>query len=304
MSWVGARGDRQENPAAVRAMPGWRKSPPRLYWQLKRPKPRVYMQAVGKLLVYRVVAAAAAGLAITLCALIGGVAGNMSVPRWSSLISIHARHFNSAASHAGEVLNRWAESIQGQTIIAAISRAAADLTRWVPAFMLLGLILVSVPRAHRWIFNLTLAGGLALGYYHRHLPPLPRSSAAEAITTRSASLSTQATRHLTKSSLAVAVLALILVAIVIYILYSNAFNLTRRTAGFIPHRQVSHYRSTFRAVSAMRRLVAAVITVVLLAVDLWIVRNIRMSLPGLQHGIFIIKHSQISVTGWVLAIVI
>src|SRR6202043_2993685 len=105
------------------------------------------------------------------------------------------------ASHASKVLSRWAASIHAQTIAAAISHATAGLAPLVPAFLLFGLILVSIPRPHRWIFSLTLDGGLALGYYQRHLPRLPLSAVTEAITTRSASLSTQLTRHLPTSSL-------------------------------------------------------------------------------------------------------
>ena len=126
----------------------------------------------------------------------------------------------------------------------------------------------------------------------------------EAITTRSASLSTQLTRHLPTSSLESALLPLAAAVIVAYVLYRNAYDTVLRTVGFIPLRPVSHYRSTFTAVSVTRRLVAAVITTLLLAVDLWLVRNIRMSLPGMHYGAFLIKHGQLSAAGWMLAVVI
>ncbi len=282
-----------------------RRSSPRLYWRLRRPRPRIYARAAAKLIIYRIVAAAAASLAITLNALLGAIAGNINFPRWSSLISIHGQTINSAISHAKTDLTHWARTIHSQTINSAISHAITDVTRWVPAFMVLGLILVSIPRAHQWIFNITMFGGLALGYYQRHLPPLPQSTVAADITKRSAALAIQIPQHLpVSSSLTIAVLPLAAVVIVTGILERSAYILTVRTTSFIPRRPISHYRSTFRAVSVTRRLAAAAITAGLLAVDIWIVRNIRTSLSGAHYGTFLLKHSQFPVTDWVLAAVI
>jgi hypothetical protein len=303
MSLAGTRSDRRADPAAGAKLQGWRRDSPRLYWRLKKPKPRVYVRAVGKLLLYRVIAAAAVAVAIIVSALVGAVAANLNFPRWSSLLRIQRHPPSLIAPHASKILSGWAASIHGPTIATAISHATAGLAPLVPAFLLLGLILVSIPRAHRWIFSMTLDGGLALGYYQRHLPRLPQSAVTEAITTRSASLSTQLTRHLPTSSIVSAQLPLAVALILSFVLFRNAYVTTLRTVGFIPLRPVNHYRSTFTAVSVTRRLAAAVITAPLLVVDVWIVRNIRMSLPGIHPGTLIIKHGQLSATGWILAIV-
>ena len=122
-------------------MQGGRRSSPRLYWRLKRPKPRVYAQAVGKLLLYRVAAAAAVAIAVILCALVGAVAANLNFPA-GPRIRIQAHQPSLTAPHMRKVLSRWAASIHGQTIAVAISHAMAALALQVPAFLLIGLILV------------------------------------------------------------------------------------------------------------------------------------------------------------------
>src|SRR5260221_10167175 len=123
MSWAAPTDAGQENPAALRAMLRRRKSPARLYWLLERPRPRAYARAVANVIIYRVVAAAAASLAITLCAFLGAAAGSLSYPRWPAVRSIGDR-----------------------TLSLAVADAFTELSRWVPAFIVLGLILVIIPR--------------------------------------------------------------------------------------------------------------------------------------------------------------
>ncbi len=135
-----------------------RKSPAKLYWRLERPGPRKYARAVAHVIIYRAVAVAAASIAITLYAFLGVVAGNVSYPRWPAV-----------------------RSIDGQTISLAEAHATAELNHWMPVFIVIGLILVSIPRAHLWIFRITMLSGVALGYYQRRLPPFPRSAVASGL---------------------------------------------------------------------------------------------------------------------------
>ena len=294
----------QENPALVEVMLRRRKSAPALYWRLRRPKTRVYVGAVTRLVIYRLAAAAAAVLAITLLAFVGAVAGNIGYPRWPALKSIGAETIKVAAVHA-----------------------MAEPSHWAPAFIAFGLVLVIIPRPHRWLFRITMAGGVALGYYQRRIPPFPPSTVSADITSRTASLISQAIRLVSKTTvpvappsqlaaaLATAVGSLALVALIGYVLYRNAYTLTARTTGFIPHRPVKHYRSMFCAVSVTKRLTAVPITAglltvdfwiaenirVLLPVDSWIVEKIRVLLPATRYRAFLFAHSPLSPAQWVLA---
>ncbi len=257
-----------------------RKSSAKLYWRLKRPRPRVYARGVVGVIFYRVIAAVVASLAVALCMFLGIVAGNISYPRWPPF-----------------------SRIQGRTIIMADIHAVAELGRWVPIFIAFGLILVCIPRAHRFIFALTLLSCAALGYYQRYLPSLPASSATAYTTRQAASL---ASRIPSKTSISLTASSVLLaaVAVVAYILYRSAYSLTRRTVGFIPRRPINHYRSAFRSVSLTRRLVAAAVTSGLLSIELWIIENIRAPQPGTYYGISISGHSASSAIVWMLATVV
>ena len=250
-----------------------RKSPAKLYWRLERPGPRKYARAVAHVIIYRAIAVAAASLAITLYAFLGVVAGNVSYPRWPAV-----------------------RSIDGQTISLAEAHATAELNHWMPVFIVIGLILVSIPRAHLWIFRITMLSGVALGYYQRRLPPFPRSAVAIDIIRRTASLTSSIPRHLAVSTAAVGLL--VAVAVVARILYRTAYILTVRTTSFIPRRPRSHNYSAFSRTRLTRRLAAVPVTAVLLSVSLWIVQNIRAPLPGARYGV------QSSVTDWMLATVV
>jgi hypothetical protein len=280
MSWAAPADEGQGNPALIGAMLRRRKSTPALYWRLKRPRAHVYAGAVARLVIYRLAAAAAAILAITLLAFVGAVAGNIGYPRWPAL-----------------------KSIGGGTIKVATVHATAELSHWAPAFLALGLVLVIIPRPHRWLFRITTVSGAALGYYQWRLPPFPQSTVASDITRRAASLTSRITLPVSSTSVSVAIVPLAVIALIGYILYRNAYALTARTTGFIPGRPVKHYRSTFRAVSVTRRLMAVPITAGLLAVNLWIVENIRVLLPSTRYGTFLLWHSQLSPAEWVLVTV-
>jgi hypothetical protein len=280
MSWAAPTTERPEDTAAVQAMLRRRKSSAKLYWRLKRPTPRVYARALVRVIVYRVIAAVVASLAVALCVFLGVVAGNISYPRWPHL-----------------------STIQGRTIILADVHAVGGLGRWVPIFVAFGLILVCIPRAHRFIFGLTLLSSAALGYYQRYLPPLPASSVTSYTTRRTASLASRIPFK-TSISLTASLVLLAAVAVVAYILYRRAYSLTKRTTGFIPRRPVNHYHSAFISVSLTRRLAAAAVTWGLLSIELWIIENIRAPLPDTYYGISISGHSVSSAIAWILAAVV
>jgi hypothetical protein len=251
-----------------------RKSPAKLYWRLERPGLRKYARPVAHVIIYRAVAVAAASLAITLYAFLGVVIGNVSYPRWPAV-----------------------RSIDDQTISLAEAHSTAELSHGVPAFIVLGLILVSIPRAHLWVFRITMLSGVALGYYYRRLPPFPQSALAIDIIRRTASLTRSIPRHLAVSPIA-AVGLLLAAAVVARVLYRTAYILTARSTSFIPRRPRSHNYSAFIRTELTRRLVAVPVTAVLLSVSLWIVQNIRAPLPGARYGV------QSSATDWMLATVV
>ncbi len=290
MSGAAQVGVRDESPAAFRARRRLRKSLARLYWRLERPRPRYYARAVADVIVCRVIAAIEASLAITFYAFLGIVAGNMSYPRWPAVKSVD----------------------DGRAISLAAAPAALQLSRWVPVFMVFGLILISIPRAHLWIFRLTMLGAVAFGYYQRHLPSFPRSAVAMDITRRAAVLARWIQLHLVSLAsrvlphhprvLIVATFAALIIAGIAYILYHAAYTLTVRTMSFVPRGPTSHGRSAFGSINLTRRLLAVPVAAGLLSADLWIVQNIRSALPNARYQAFLSTHSQISVTDWVLAV--
>jgi hypothetical protein len=280
---------RPGDPAAIRTRRRLRKSLARLYWRLERPRPRVYARAVADVMVDRVFAAIEASLAIILYAFLGIVAGNLAYPRWPTVKSID----------------------DGQVISAAAAPAALQLSRWVPVFIVFGVTLVCIPRAHIWIFRLTMLGAVAFGYYQRHLPPLPRSAVVADITRRAAVLARwiqlhQASleSHIKPQSavLPVATVAALIIAGIAYILYHGAYIRIVRTASRVPRRPRSRNHSAFSRVSRARRLLAVLVTAALLSADLWLVQNLRSALPNARYQAFLSMHSQISATDWALAV--
>ena len=289
MSGAAQVGVRDEGPVVIRARRRLRKSVARLYWRLERPRPRHYARAVAGVIVCRVIAAIEASLAITLYAFLGIVAGNVSYPLWPAMKSID----------------------DGRAISLAAGPAALQLSRWVPVFMVFGVILICIPRAHLWIFRFTMLGAVAFGYYQRHLPPFPRSAVAVDITRRAAVLARWIQLHLASLAspvlahtavLIVATFAALIIADIAYFLYRRAYILTVRTMSFVPRRPRSHDRSAFSRVSLTRRLLAVPVVAALLSADLWIVQNIRSVLPNARYQAFLSTHNQISVTGWAVAV--
>lgn len=280
MSSAALTTEREGDPAAIKAMLRGRKSSDKLYWRLKRPSPWVYALAVIKVILYRLVAAAVASLAITLCVFLGVTASNVGNLRWPSF-----------------------RGIQGRTFTLADVHAIAGLGRWLPVSIVFGLVLVGIPRPHRWIFSLTMLGSALLGYYHRYLPPAPYSALTANSTKPAASL---AARILLKASMSPIVALILLAAIVLLacILYRTTYSLTIRTMWLIPRRPINHYRSAFRGVSVLRRLAAVPVTAGVLSIELWIVENIRARLPDAHFGIHILGYSQSSVAEWLLATIV
>jgi hypothetical protein len=232
-----------------------------------------------------------ASLAITLCGFLGAVLGNMSYPRWPTTKNLG---------------DGWAISV-------AAVPAVVQLSRWVPAIVLFGVILTSVPRPNIWIFRLTILGGVALGYYQRYLPPFPQPAAIGDIVRRVTSAGSWAQSHLAlltghmqvaqqQASWVVLVYIGIslVIALIIYILYRSAYVLTLRTGSFFPRRARSHNRSGFYVTSLSRRLMAVLVTAGLLSADLWILQNIHSSLPAARYGSFF-EYNHIAVIDWVLA---
>ncbi len=277
MSWAAPASGTQPDQAAMRAVLRRRKSPEKLYWRLSRPRLQEYARAAAMVVIYRLIAAAAAIAALTLFAFLGIVAGNVGRPRWLPLKDIHVPRVRAAEAYA-----------------------AAQLAHWVPVFIVLGLILAAIPSAHRWIFRLTMLGGAALGYCQRHLPPFPRSAAAD-ITKWSASVVSRILRPGVPMSITAAVVPLVIDAVVAYVLYRIAYRLTWQSAGFIPRRPVSHIHSTFSSVNVARRLAAVPVTAIVLFCAVWIAESVRARLRGAHYLTLVSWYNHPSVAAWVLA---
>lgn len=281
MSWAASASESRGNPALIAALLRRHGSTHALYWRYKRPRARVYAGALSRVVIYRLVAAVEATFAITLLAFAGAVAGIIGYPRWPALKSIHG------------------EMISGATV-----SAAAELSHWVPAFLLLGLIIVIIPRPHRWLFRITMLSGGAVGYFQQRIPSFPHSAVASDISARAASLTARIPLPKLTTSVSIAMAPPVIAALIGYILYQNSYTLTLRTISFIPIHPVKHYRSTFRAVSVTRRLIAALVTAGLLAVNIWLVENMRLSLPHTHYGTFLLGTSHPSLMAWLIAVVI
>jgi hypothetical protein len=267
-----------QNQAVIRSMLRRRKSPAKLYWRLERPASRKYVRAVVDVLVCRTVAAAEICVAAILCAFIGAVASNAGYLRRADVRTLSAvdRGIGTAEAHA-----------------------IAELTRWVPALMVLSLILVCIPRPHLWIFRLTFVLAVGFGYYYHHLPPFPRSTVATDVMARAESLSSLVLRQHSISP-AAGYISLASAAIIAHILYRRSYTLTARTTHFIPRRPRSHNHSVFHSVSVNRRLAAVAVTSGLLLIDLWVARTARGLLIGVGYWLFPYGQGKTSLTDWFL----
>jgi hypothetical protein len=281
MSWGAPAGDRMGNPALIRAVPHRRISTEKLYWRLKRPGAGIYARAVRGLVIYRVAAAMAATIAITLAAFVGGVAGLVGYPRWPRLPTIHGLAINEASV-----------------------REVAQISHWELAFVTLGVIVACIPRVHRWMFRVAVLGGAGLGYYQPRLPSLPRSAVAADVTGWTARLTDSVTKTASSSPVLDAVIPLVTVAIGAYVFYRYSYRFAARTAELIPRRPASHYYSPFRGVVLARRLAAVPVAAALLSVDAWVVETLRASLPGVRYAHFLSGLSRPSPAEWAAAAVI
>jgi hypothetical protein len=281
MSWGVSAVDRSGNPVPFRVIPRREKSTEKLYWRLNRPRARVYARAVRDLVIYRVAAAVAATVAITLAAFIGGVVGDIAYPRWPPM-----------------------RSIRGVTINLASVHEVAQIRHWGLAFVALGAIVAGIPRVHRWMFRVAVLGGASLGYYQHRLPPLPRSAAAVDISGWTARLTYTITKTASPSSIPVAVIPLVLVAVGAYVAYSYAYRFAARTTELIPRRPVSHYYSSFRGVMVTRRLAAVPVAAAVLSVAAWVVELLRGALPGVQYAPALAGFGRPSTFDWAAAVAI
>ena len=262
-----------------------RKSTQVLYWRLKRPRAQVYVAALIKVIIYRLVAAILAILAIACSAFVGMAGRNTN---YHQLFVIKNKNLSLAKGYT-------------ELIYTATVHSLAHLSRWASLFVLLGLIVVAVPRPPRWLFGITMIGGVAVGYYQRRLPPFPVSSIANYMTRRTALMIAKISVSRTSPTL-ISVLLLAIAILVGYGLYRNSYVLAVRTGDFIPRHPANHYRSTFRAVSIIRRLVAAIVTGGLLISDFYIVENIRVKLPIVRSENILSRGDQISLMGWLIII--
>jgi hypothetical protein len=240
----------------------------------------VYAWAWIRLVIYRLLAAVTAILAITLIAFAGAVVGAMGYPRWPAV-----------------------KMFTDKAISGAIVTAATEVGRWSPAVFLLGLILVLTLRPQRWLFGLTMLSGGVLGYFQDRIPSPLNVVVASAMGARATSLVGRL--HLRASLIPppVAAITLVAAALIGWGLHRRAYAGAVRTTGFIPARPASHYRSLFRAVSVARRLAATLVTTAFLAVSLWLVDHIAALSPHAHYGTFLLGHSHLSLTELVIAIV-
>jgi hypothetical protein len=270
-------GEPHEDPVGIRTLLRRRQSAERLYWLLSRPRLRAYAIAIASLVFRRVIVAICAAAALALTAFLGVVAGNLGYPTWPAV-----------------------KKINGLAIWRADTHAASQVSGWVPAFLVLGLVLACIPRPHRWLFRLTILAGAALGYYHRLIPAFPRSALALDIGRHAASAAASVRLSQPPGSIEAAITPLLLVLFVAYVLYRYAYGITSLTTRLIPHRPASHLYSAFSAVSPARRVAAVPVAGALLSFSLWTAEDIRASLPARVDRSLFLAHSTPSITAWVV----
>ena len=245
-------GQSQRDAALIRKMLRRRRSTHVLYWRLKRPRARVYVGAVIRLVLYRVIAGAVAAVDLAISILAGAAAGNIGYPRWSAF-----EHMNPRIVHTATI------------------QALSGFPHLAPAALALALPLVVIPRPPQWLFSMTLWAGVATGYFNRVIPPLQAPRLASEISRYMASVNSWVAHLTPTTSLPGALIPFAVVVIAGAVIDRSAYRLLRSTVNFLPHRPASHYRSTFSAVSPARRATAAILTTGLLIADLWISVNLR-----------------------------
>jgi hypothetical protein len=230
-----------------------RKNSDALYRRLARPKRTERLEALIRLITYRLAAAVAASLAIIQFAWLGAVAGYLTLP-W----------------RGSQSLNYQAMSAAGKNASTQISQCAAPLILWA-------LLLVCVPRAHLWLFRLTMFSAAALGYYVPRPPPVRTAEILEPITGRAIEAARPATHHM--------IAALVLAPALAYILYRLAYILTSRTRGLrLREARPPRNHSEFAYPAGARRFIGVPVATLLLAVDLWAASAMHTLLTLPSHG--------------------
>lgn len=224
-----------------------------LYWRFVRPRAQVYATSWAKFIGYRLAAAGVAIIALALSAFDGAMVGGVGYPRWPPLSEIDAR-----------------------AVSAAIVVASSFASRLGPVILALGIVLAVMPRLQRWHFRIALLCVTAFGYVERSLPQLSQTKWSAAISSRAASTAHSLLARQTgnASALLLLVLAVVIVAFADSF-YRAYYRIGIRTLDLIPHRPRNHRRSTFMAVSVVRRLIAAAVTAALLLLNLWLVDSGR-----------------------------
>lgn len=269
-SAAGARLD----PTLVDAMLRRRKNTAVLYWHFARPRGRVFALAAARFGVYRLGAAVMMLISLVLASFLGATAGAIGYPRWPTV-----------------------QDVNGSLITSASGQASLFACRYVLVTAVFSVALVVIPRPHRWIFRISLLISIALGYFLVILPafpwPSPSNGFASHVASGTTSFFSQASNEWG--------LPLLAIALVGYLSYRRAFLLAARTTEFIPRRPKNHQRSSFVAVGLGRRLLAAIVTAALLALDFWLIESARTLLPQLRHFATPGWSVRLSLAGWLLA---
>jgi hypothetical protein len=298
MWWPVPGGQGVDAPPVIGPIAG-RRSPERLYWRLQRPRARVYARKTRRVVLYRAVAAAAAIAAIALCAFLGMVLGNINV----ALGNISIVLGNIGKPGWQQPITRLGTRALSRAVEHSVAQAVTEFAAWMPVFIVLGLVLAIIPRPRRWIFRLVMLGAGALGYCRRLLPPLPSSSAASAITGRTAAVAARLPLRPPAPAATVTVVLMLAVAAA-YVCYRYSYGFAVRSTGIIPRRPATHYRSTFARVPVLQRLTAVPLAAAVLTAVAWIAEGIRAQLPGVRYGDFLFGYGYPSALIWSLAALI
>jgi hypothetical protein len=262
----------------------------------------VYVLRARWVLLYRGVAAAAAIIAIALCAFLGMVLGSLGIV-WAS-VGIILRNLDNPHTPPLPPLTRLGARTPSQVVTYVVPHAVAQFAAWMPAFVVLGLVLAIIPRPRRWIFRLTLLGAGALGYCRHLLPPFPPSSVASAIADRTAATVARLPLRPLASVPAVASFVLVVAVVAAYVCYRYSYGFAERSTGIIPRRPVAHYHSTFSGLPVRQRLAAVPLAAVVFTAVVWVAEGIRVQLPGARYGDFLFGYSHPSELIWAIAALI